>query len=301
MASSLSSALGTAQSIGRFAHAEPERVLRTVEGEVVGAVWSHPPTQTSVQGLDHHALALHLSGCTLVEKRSEGRWMGHRSRVGSVSLVPAWRTSEWVLEGHCRVAHAYVLPSALLDTAEHLGLAWPADGLDDFFADEDAQLVRLLRWLLQEAQEGLLDSLALAQWQALLLTHLVRRRVGQRSSLAQDVPARRMALTGATLRRLFAHVEDHLAQDLTLKALAGIAHQSPDHFLRAFREAVGQTPHQYVLNRRLERAREWLARSPRTIVDIAQDTGFRGASHFAAAFRRQYKLTPSAWRAQARD
>ena len=108
--------MDTAHCIGRFAHAEPERVLRTQAGEVVGAVWSHPPTQTRVQGLDHHALALHLSGCTLVEKWCDGRSSGHRSRVGSISLVPAARTTDWVIDGHCRVAHAYVHPKALADT-----------------------------------------------------------------------------------------------------------------------------------------------------------------------------------------
>lgn len=63
---------------------------------------------------------------------------------------------------------------------------------------------------------------------------------------------------------------------------------------------MGQTPHRYVLERRLVRAQDLLARSPLAVADIARDSGFRGPSHFTAAFRRQYGLTPSAWRAQRR-
>jgi len=291
------SAWSTAETIGRFAHAEPERVLRTQAGEVVGAVWSHPPTHTRVQGLGHHALALHLSGCTLVEKWADGRLVGHRSRVGSVSLVPAGRDSEWHIGGHCRVAHAYVHPAALAEAADRLDQVWPREGLEDFFALEDVQLARLLQWLVHEALHERLEPLAQEQWQVLLLGHLVRLGQG-RSPAGPD--ARRLALTGATLRRLFAHVDDHLGGGLSLRSLAAIAHLSPDHFLRAFKLAVGQTPHRYVLERRLVRAQELLARSERAVAEVARDTGFRGASHFSAAFRRQYGLTPSAWRAQRR-
>ncbi len=299
----LDSAQDTARTIGRFAHAEPERVLRGPSGEVVGAIWSHPPTHTRVQGLDHHALALHLSGCTLVEKWADGRCVGHRSRLGSVSLVPARRDSEWTIGGHCRVAHAYVHPQALSDAAERLSRPWPADGLGDFFAADDAQLARLLHWLVHEALVDGLEPLALEQWQALLLAHLIRRDATG-AGAAPERSASRLALTGATLRRLFAHIDEHieerLAARLTLSALADIAHLSPDHFLRAFKRAVGQTPHRYVLERRLVRAQDLLARSPLAVADIARDSGFRGPSHFTAAFRRQYGLTPSAWRAQRR-
>ncbi len=293
------SAWTTAETIGRFAHAEPERVLRTQAGEVVGAVWSHPPTHTRVQGLGHHALALHLSGCTLVEKWADGRLVGHRSRVGSVSLVPAGRDSEWLIGGHCRVAHAYVHPVALAEAADHLERRWPSEGLGDFFAREDAQLARLLQWLVHEALHEQLEPFAQEQWQALLLGHLVRLGSGADAD-AKEPDARRLTLTGATLRRLFAHVDDHLAGGLSLRALAAIAHLSPDHFLRAFKLAVGQTPHRYVLDRRLVRAQELLTRSECAVAEVARDTGFRGASHFSAAFRRQYGLTPSAWRAQRR-
>lgn len=299
MTTAHASARTTAESIGRLAHAEPERVLRTQDGEVVGAVWSHPPTHTRVQGLDHHALALHLSGCTLVEKWADGRMRGHRSRVGSVSLVPAGRASEWLIGGHCRVAHAYVHPLALAETAERLERRWPQEGLEDFFALEDAQLARLLQWLVHEAWHDRLDAFGQEQWQALLLSHLVRLGAGA-DAMPNGHDARRTALTGATLRRLFAHVEDHLAERLTLRAMAAIAHLSPDHFLRAFKQAVGQTPHQYVLNRRLLRAQELLTRSKQPVAEVAREAGFRGASHFSAAFRREYGVTPSAWRVQQR-
>lgn len=75
----------------------------------------------------------------------------------------------------------------------------------------------------------------------------------------QDEP-RRIHLTAATLRRVFEHIESRLADPTALRLhnLAHIARVSEDHFVRAFRASVGQTPHQYLVARRIDTARELL-------------------------------------------
>lgn len=284
-------ARNAAERIGSLAHVELELLIGSGTGMPHGAVWLHAPVTAEVQGLEQHALVLHLAGSTLVEKWTEGRPAGHRSRIGSVSLVPAHARSTWVLGGWSRVAHLYVDPARLAQLAECCGRADAA--LGDFFAEDDAVSAALVRQMLGLARAGLFDELAHDELMAQLLPHLLRR-----FPAGQPAPANcaSLGLTRATLRRLFAHVDDHLAQPLRLPQLAALARLSEDHFLRAFKAAVGQTPHQYVLERRIDHSKRLLATSAMPVADIARAGGFSGPSHFAAAFRQRVGTTPTAWR-----
>jgi AraC family transcriptional regulator len=117
-----------------------------------------------------------------------------------------------------------------------------------------------------------------------------------------SVPARhaRERLPSHTLRRLRDFVESSLALDLDVPALADVAGMSPAHFARAFAATAGRTPFQYVMTRRLERARQLLERTDRSALAIALEVGFKTPSHFASRFRREYGVTPREVRPQAR-
>jgi AraC family transcriptional regulator len=280
-----------AERIGSLAHVEPELLIGSGSGMPCGAIWSHAPVTAEVQGLEQHALVLHLAGSTLVDKWVGGRHAGHRSRIGSMSLVPAESHSTWVLGGWSRVAHLYVDPARLARLAESWGR--PDTLLGDFFAEDDACSAALVRQMLALAGHGLFDELAHDELMAQLLPHLLRRYPAGQPAPAACV---KLGLTNATLKRLFAHVDDHLGEPLRLSQLAALARLSEDHFLRAFKAAVGQTPHQYVLERRIEHSKRLLATSALPVAEIARAGGFRGASHFAAAFRQRVGTTPSDWR-----
>jgi AraC family transcriptional regulator len=283
--------------IGALARAEPEQIIALREGSAIAAVWSHAPVQTEVCGLPQHALVLHLSGRTLVEKWRDGRLIGHRSRIGSVSLVPAVVRSGWVLSGHSRVAHLYLDPRSLATLADSSDGPSSKPALGDFFAQDDEVAAALIRLVLAQARAGTFDELAHDEVMAMLLRHLLRRHSADRPL---GPASQQLTLTSALLRRLFAHIEARLGDRLCLAELAALAHLSDDHFLRAFRAAVGQTPHQYVLARRIERAQQLLERTVLPIKSIAHAVGFTGPSHFAAAFRQRVGASPSAWRGQRR-
>ncbi len=288
-----------AQRIGQLAHTEPDLLISAGSGaaRLYGAIWSHAPVQTEVTGLEQHAIVLHLSGCSLVEKWVEGRLVGHRSRVGSVSLVPAHVSSSWVLSGPTRVAHLYVDPQRLADVAAMMDGVQCPPSMRDFFADDDEVAAALIRVVLAQAQAGTLDALAHDEVMSPMLRHLLRRHALDRPAPA-TVP--RVTLTSAMLRRLFEHIEQRLSGELRLHELATLARLSDDHFLRAFKAAVGQTPHRYVLSRRIALAQSLLQRTSLPIATVAQRAGFRGPSHFAAAFRQQLGISPSVWRAERR-
>ena len=295
----LSACAHPAQRIGTLARTEPDLLIAagSEPGVLYGAVWSHVPVQTEVTGLEQHAIVLHLAGSSLVEKWVGGRLVGHRSRIGSVSLVPAMVSSGWVLSGHSRVAHLYVDPQRLVDAAATAAGPLCLPLLRDFFADEDEVTASLMRVMFAQAHAGTLDALAHDEVMSLLLRHLLRRHAVDRPLPALD---RRITLTAAVLRRLFEHVEQRLDSELRLHELAALARLSDDHFLRAFKAAVGQTPHRYVLSRRIALGQALLERTELPIAVVARRAGFRGASHFAAAFRQHLNTSPSDWRAQRR-
>jgi AraC-like DNA-binding protein len=84
---------------------------------------------------------------------------------------------------------------------------------------------------------------------------------------------------------------------LYVPALAQAARLSPAHFSREFRRAFGETPHQYLLTRRLERAAALLRSTDRTVADICFTVGLSSVGSFTTSFGRTYGMTPTAYRA----
>jgi transcriptional regulator GlxA family with amidase domain len=86
------------------------------------------------------------------------------------------------------------------------------------------------------------------------------------------------------------------AEPLDLEALARAANVSPRHFTRSFRRAFGETPYQYLLTRRLERARHLLRTTDRSVAQVCLDVGFTSVGSFTTTFRRRVGVTPTEYR-----
>ena len=84
---------------------------------------------------------------------------------------------------------------------------------------------------------------------------------------------------------------------LDVATLADAAHLSPAHFSREFRRAFGETPHQYLLTRRLERAAALLRTTDRSVADVCLAVGLRSVGSFTTSFGRTFGLSPTAYRA----
>jgi AraC family transcriptional regulator len=89
------------------------------------------------------------------------------------------------------------------------------------------------------------------------------------------------------------YIEEHLAEQIPLAALARLARLSPYHFSRAFKQSFGVPPHRYHTSRRIEHAKALLGDRTRSVTDIGLTLGFGGTSSFTTAFRRTTGLTPS--------
>jgi AraC-like DNA-binding protein len=92
-------------------------------------------------------------------------------------------------------------------------------------------------------------------------------------------------------------VDRRYAEPLDVPALARAARLSPAHFSREFRRAFGETPHRYLLTRRLERAADLLRTTDRSVADICMTVGLRSVGSFTTSFGRMFGATPTAYRA----
>jgi AraC-like DNA-binding protein len=92
-------------------------------------------------------------------------------------------------------------------------------------------------------------------------------------------------------------VDARYREPLDVPALARAAHLSVAHFSREFRRAFGETPHQYLLTRRLERAAALLRNTDRTVADICLAVGLRSVGSFTTSFGRAFGVSPTAYRA----
>ena len=146
---------------------------------------------------------------------------------------------------------------------------------------------------LRERREDGLYVESLAQMIAVHLaaTHSSRSKRGAIPQAAASLPSWKM-------RRLMEFIEANLDGDLSLEHMAAEVDISPLYLPRAFKTAFGQSPHQYVLSRRIERAKDLLRSTADPVVEIALACGFSSQSHLSNWFVRQVGLSPAVYRKQ---
>jgi AraC family transcriptional regulator len=149
---------------------------------------------------------------------------------------------------------------------EHLGWALKAE------MDADYRSGRLY-----------LESLGTAMAACLLDRH---------SSIARTACTQFQGMTGHRLRQVLSYIEGNLGRELSLREIAGVAGVSVSHCNAAFRKAIGMPVHQYVIQRRVDRARTLLGEGDLSISQIAAETGFSHQSHLAYHVRRLLGVSP---------
>lgn len=152
----------------------------------------------------------------------------------------------------------------------------------------DAHVVDLLRRLEAQAVAG--QPLGTLYTQALSLTLFSYLR-GQ-SAVAPDGGG----LSSTQRARVVEFVEANLAQNIGLTELAELTGYSPDHFSRLFKRTLGVPAYQYVLSRRVERAKGMLLDRTRSMAEIAQACGFSTQAHLCSAFKLRTGITPGTFR-----
>lgn len=253
-----------------------------------------PRTDVLVDLSPDPVISLELGPHGAVERSVDG--ISDRAELvdDTLTLTPAFAACEWRWEGNSfEILDVYV-PYELLQSA------WSAHFNGDPAGLNLAPKLRLDHPYLLSLMKSLCHIDRLAHRNSTIVyetltQHLIACLLGVEDSLIHRHPARG-GLPSSALRRVLEHIDEHLSEDVSLETLAGIAGFSSFHFLRQFRVSTGQTPHQYMIERRLSRARALLLRSALPVSEIAARCGFVDSSHFAARFRRRFGLAPAAFR-----
>lgn len=158
----------------------------------------------------------------------------------------------------------------------------------------DPQIERIGYALMSECQSGFMsgqlfgESLALA-----LVSRLMSRFSTHRLPLDSRSPK---GLPLWRLRMVKQYVEDNLDANLSMADMAAVANMSEFHFSRLFKESTGCTPYRYIVNRRVQRGRELLAKTALPLPEVSERLGFGDQSHFTTVFRKHVGMTPKQFR-----
>ncbi|MCZ8406342.1 AraC family transcriptional regulator [Achromobacter sp. SIMBA_011] len=214
--------------------------------------------------------------------------------IGSLEIVPA----------HSDVSARWTAPKenllAALTEDRLRRLAGIEHGREDFelrppaLGTIDPRALHIAQRIRAELQSGEIASVeSIDSWVTLLGVHVLRTH----SSLNR-MEARPPAggLSPRAWKRVNEYIVEHIADKLTLENLAKVAQLSPSHFARAFRETVGQAPHQYILNMRLNVARQLILDTDTPLHEVSRRAGFSNNSHMTALIRRTWGLTPTRMR-----
>ena len=148
-----------------------------------------------------------------------------------------------------------------------------------------------------ELTAGAGGPLAAESLAIVLAVHVIRHVLTPRQ------PARRRAgtLPRAKLRAVVQYIEEHLDGSPTLEQLAAVARLSPNYFVGQFKRATGLPPHQYVILRRVERAKQLLqGATDVSLAEVAAHAGFCDQSQFSHHFKRIVGVTPGQFRTRGR-
>ena len=135
-----------------------------------------------------------------------------------------------------------------------------------------------------------IETLA-AALSAHLLTHY-----SNLETASVPLPVARGALDPRRLRRVKDFIDVHLGEDLSIEALANEACLGPFHFARAFKAATGMSPHRYLTDLRIERAKFLIAEGKIPLAEIAYLCGFSSEPYFTTWFKREVGTTPGTYR-----
>lgn len=248
------------------------------------AHWQNADTAAEYLAPTHHTLSCYLEGGHAVRCHQAP---AARGEPGALCLLPAGHDSRWDVNGSLQLLHVYLPKLQLAQAAQRWfdldpRLATLADRI--YFRDDAlaalCRRIATLDWAQPDAALRL-QQLTLDVQVRLLEAHTVHARA---------LPALRGGLSPLARRRVLERIEASLnrpgSEPPHLAALADAACLSEYHFARMFKASFGCSPHAWVMQRRLERARALLATGKLPLDDLARRCGYAHLSHLNSALRR---------------
>lgn len=224
--------------------------------------------------------------------RSSNGTLTRRAATGAfVSIVPCGQRHTCAWKRSASVIHVYLSPEAVTNAAAE---AVKREKIEIMacFLERDPLIEEIGKSLARKLWNGSLTNLFASSAINVLAAHLLERYSGQ----VQALRTYRDGLPPSRLRHVVEYIDAHMGDDVSLEQLAAQADMSPHYFSQLFHRSTGSAPHQYLLKRRVERAKELLAGQQAPLADIAYRLGFSSQAQFTTTFRRYTGETPSRYR-----
>lgn len=269
-------------------------VLRSLEWDGVHLELHQQPTFAT----DEHYHTMHVLAGGLIGlsnrnapgmRSLDGKRSKERRGIGDIAIIPAGVTHSCSWDTPAQFIVLALEPTLLKQVGQDWVNPDQIELLPQFMSESDPFMQSILATLKVEAESsGMGSRLLVDSLKTALAVHLLRNYCATRpnlSSYANGLPQN-------TLTLVKDYIDSHLHQELKLSELAAIAQLSPYHFLRLFKQNLGITPHQYILQCRLHQAKYLLQYSALSIAEIAARTGFCDQSHLTRSCKRMFGATP---------
>ncbi|MEM1255012.1 MAG: AraC family transcriptional regulator [Cyanobacteria bacterium P01_H01_bin.21] len=269
------------------------------EGGIKTAQWiaAHavqPPDHIAYPELTRHLLVLLLSPNSRQVLKFAGQEFDGVGQEDTFFLLPAGIASEFAWESEDRVIFLDFEPAILHDIAAQTNcLNSERLEIKPLVWGQDEQITRFAQCFLHEIVTGGMgehlyrDSLFTS-----FAIHLLRRYCTQPAKL----PASKGGLSKKRLRQTLEIIHESLDQPLSLATMAAAVGLDVYYFSRLFRQSMGISPYQYVLQQRLEKAKQLLKQSNMSITNIALECGFNTSSQLSRHFRKIVGMSPQKYR-----
>lgn len=240
-----------------------------------------------------HLIVMHLSGPVRIERDFSGERACAKVQRGGLFILPAGRDFGVSLDGTLETIHIYVRGTMLDAAARELGVdpatlaIMPGLGVHDPVIE---QMGIVCCTMLAERQSGFFaDAVARI---------LAARIVSAHSSAMHAASASAAGLSSDQIDAVRDLVHRHIEEAITVDSLALAAGLPPGQFARRFKHTTGRSPYQFVMDARLDLARDLLLRGA-AIAEVAVQTGFTHQEHLTRMFGRRFGMTPGRFRSAA--
>jgi AraC family transcriptional regulator len=261
--------------------------------DVVVEQQHYPGNEMADVMFKRHVIIINVGNPNTWESKKEGRFQPVQKARGAISFFPSDRPFSGRLKAERGVFANFLIlalnPAFMSRTA--VGLELDSDRIELVEQHQSTDLT--LRHIAMALRAGIqtgdaLDHMYVEALSTALGVHLLRKY-----SAAGPVPKRQYGrLPRAKLVRAVEYIQDQLETDLTVSGIAQAVYMSPYHFARLFKESTGQSPHQYVVEARVRKARDLLTTGKFTISEVAYHVGFTDQSHLTRHFKRVFGLPP---------